>query len=96
MSSFSMNGSPTCTLGRFAWPSVSNVSDASTETPPMPSPPVCAPYRITTLPSPVAFARWICSWRITPMQSALTSGFPAYDASKTVSPPMLGSPRQLP
>ena len=43
MSSFSMKGSPTCTLGRLAGPSASKVSDASTETPPMPSPPVRAP-----------------------------------------------------
>ncbi len=43
MSSFSMNGSPTCTLGRLAGPSASKVSLASTLTPPMPSPPVRAP-----------------------------------------------------
>ena len=43
MSSFSMNGSPTCTEGRLAGPSASKVSEASTETPPMPSPPVRAP-----------------------------------------------------
>ena len=52
MSSFSMNGSPTCTLGRLAGPSASKVSLASTETPPMPSPPVRAPYRMTWLPTP--------------------------------------------
>ena len=44
MSSFSMNGSPTWTLGRLAGPvRRSKVSLASTETPPMPSPPVRAP-----------------------------------------------------
>ncbi len=43
ISSFSMNGSPTWTLGRLAGPSASKVSLASTETPPMPSPPVRAP-----------------------------------------------------
>ena len=96
ISSFSWNGSPTWTLGRLAGPVDSKVSDARTLTPPIPSPPVRAPYRITWLPAPDALARWICSWRITPMQSALTSGFPAYDASKTASPPMFGSPRQLP
>ena len=58
MSSFSMNGSPTWTLGRFAGPSAANVSDASTLTPPMPSPPVRAPYSTTWLPTPVALARW--------------------------------------
>ena len=77
ISSFSMNGSPTWTLGRLAGPSASNVSDASTETPPMPSPPVRAPYRITWLPTPLALARCRSSWRSTPTQSALTSGFPA-------------------
>ena len=96
ISSFSWNGSPTCTLGRFAGPVDSNVSEASTETPPMPSPPVLAPYRMTWLPDPDALARCSCSWRITPTQSALTSGLPAYVASKTASPPMFGSPRQLP
>ena len=97
ISSFSMNGSPTWTLGRFAGAaSASNVSLASTETPPMPSPPVLAPYRMTWLPTPVAFARCSSSCRITPTQSALTSGLPTYVGSKTASPPMLGSPRQLP
>ncbi len=44
ISSFSMNGSPTCTLGplRRARAS-SNVSEARIVTPPMPSPPVLAP-----------------------------------------------------
>ena len=53
ISSFSMNGSPTWTLGRFGRSrSRSKVSLASTLTPPMPSPPVAAPYKITRLPSP--------------------------------------------
>ena len=53
ISSFSMNGSPTWTLGRLAGPCrTSNVSDASTETPPMPSPPVRAPYRIDLVADP--------------------------------------------
>ncbi len=48
MRSFSMNGSPTWTLGRFAGPEPpsadwSKVSLASTLTPPIPSPPVFAP-----------------------------------------------------
>ena len=43
MSSFSWKGSPTWTAGRFAGPVASKVSEASTETPPMPSPPVRAP-----------------------------------------------------
>ncbi len=43
MSSFSMNGSPTWTLGRLAGPVSSNVSLARMLTPPIPSPPVLAP-----------------------------------------------------
>ena len=65
-------------------------------TPPMPSPPVAAPYKITWLPTPVALARCRSSCRSTPTQSALTSGLPAYERSKTTSPPMFGRPRQLP
>ena len=52
ISNFSMNGSPTWTLGRLAGPVASKVSLASTLTPPMPSPPVAAPYKITRLPRP--------------------------------------------
>ncbi len=43
MRSFSWNGSPTWTAGRLAGLVSSKVSEASTETPPMPSPPVRAP-----------------------------------------------------
>ena len=43
ISSFSMNGSPTWTLGRLVGPVDEKVSDARTLTPPMPSPPVRAP-----------------------------------------------------
>ena len=43
MSTFSANGSPTCTAGRFAGPVAENVSLASTDAPPIPSPPVRAP-----------------------------------------------------
>ena len=74
--SFSMNGSPTCTLGRLVGPVAVNVSEASTLTPPMPSPPVRAPYKMTWLPSPDALARCRSSCRSTPTQSALTSGLP--------------------
>jgi hypothetical protein len=76
MSTFSANGSPTWTLGRLVGPPSSNVSEASTETPPMPSPPVRAPNRTTRLPAPLALARWMSSCRIAPTHSALTSGFP--------------------
>ena len=47
MSSFSMNGSPTCTDGRFWWEASSKVALASTDAPPMPSGPVPAPNRMT-------------------------------------------------
>ena len=55
MSSFSMNGSPTCTLGpRCSASASSKVALASTDTPPMPSRPVLAPISTTTLPGPAA------------------------------------------
>jgi len=79
ISSFSMNGSPTCTFGRFARsPSAApNEALASTDAPPMPSGPVGEPNRITLLPGPLAAASLRSLCRITPRQSALTSGFPA-------------------
>jgi hypothetical protein len=77
ISSFSMNGSPTCTAGRFDGLVASKVSEARMEAPPMPSPPVAAPYRMALLPTPVALARCRSSCRSTPMQRALTSGLPA-------------------
>ena len=82
MSTFSMNGSPTCTDGSFLRPgappsSPPNVSDASTETPPMPSRPVRAPNRMILLPVPDANARCRSSLRSTPTHSAFTSGLPA-------------------
>ena len=64
MSTFSMKGSPTCTLGRLAGPSSSKVALASTEAPPMPSPPVRAPNRTTWLPGPGALASLISSARM--------------------------------
>ncbi len=56
ISSFSMNGSPTCTLGRLADSPPPKVALASTEAPPMPSGPVREPNRITLLPVPRAAA----------------------------------------
>ena len=80
MSTFSMNGSPTWTLGSFLRPdpdsSPPNVSDASTDTPPMPSSPVRAPNRMILLPVPDAKARCKSSLRSTPRHSAFTSGLP--------------------
>ncbi len=75
MSTFSANGSPTCTAGRLVGPPSANVSDARIDAPPMPSPPVRAPKSTTLLPAPFALARWRSSWRSTPTASALTSGF---------------------
>ena len=82
MSTFSMNGSPTCTLGSFLRPgpepsSPPKVSLASTETPPMPSKPVRAPNRMILLPVPEANARCRSSLRSTPTHIALTNGLPA-------------------
>ena len=79
-SSFSMNGSPTWTLGRLTAALAAdppNAALASTEAPPMPSGPVAEPNRITWLPGPLAAATCRSPCRITPTQSALTSGFPA-------------------
>lgn len=76
MRSFSWKGSPTWTAGRFDGLASSKVSEARIDAPPMPSPPVRAPYRMTLLPAPDAFARWMSSCRITPMAPALTSGLP--------------------
>src|SRR6266702_3755756 len=55
-SSFSMNGSPTWTLGRLLFPPAAKDALASTDAPPMPSGPVLAPNRTTWLPGPVAAA----------------------------------------
>ena len=76
MSTFSANGSPTCTLGRLVSPSASKVALASTDAPPMPSPPVRAPNSTTWLPGPSALASLMPSARSTPTHSALTSGLP--------------------
>ena len=57
MSRFSSNGSPTCTLGRFAVVASSpKPADASTLAPPMPSRPVDEPNSTVRLPTPEARA----------------------------------------
>ena len=80
INSFSVKGSPTCTLGRRAGPvpSPRSVKDAlaSTLTPPMPSRPVFAPSSTTMLPTPRAALSWMRSTGITPRHSAFTSGLP--------------------
>ncbi|CKT37675.1 Uncharacterised protein [Mycobacterium tuberculosis] len=78
MSTFSMNGSPTCTEGSFLRdPSASKVSDASTDTPPIPSSPVRAPNRMILLPAPEANAKCSPPCRNTPTHNAFTKGLPA-------------------
>ena len=77
MRTFSANGSPTCTLGRLDGFESSKVALASTDAPPMPSPPVRAPNSTTLLPGPSALASLMASARMTPTHSALTSGLPA-------------------
>ena len=77
-SSFSINGSPTWTLGRLpALPEAAKDALASTDAPPTPSGPVVEPNRMTWFPGPWAAATCRSSCRMTPTQSALTSGFPA-------------------
>ncbi len=81
MRTFSVNGSPTWTLGSFLCPPPPadpvKVSEASTDTPPIPSSPVRAPNSTILLPTPEAKARCRSSTRSTPTHSALTSGLPA-------------------
>ena len=93
---FSTNGSPTWTLGRLVDPPAPKVSEARTDTPPIPSPPVFAPNKTTKFPAPAALANLISLCFITPTHRALTNGLPAYVSSKTISPPILGRPKQFP
>ena len=76
MSRFSSNGSPTCTLGRFAASSSSspNPADARTDTPPMPSRPVVDPNSTARLPTPDARPRTNRSIGSTPRQNTFTKG----------------------
>ncbi len=77
MSFFSVNGSPTWTLGRFSSSVSSNSWLASTLAPPMPSRPVLEPMRTTWLPMPLAMARTMPSVRIMPALMALTRQLPS-------------------
>ena len=76
MSSFSANGSPTCTDGRLAASASLNVALARTDAPPMPSRPVVDPNSTTRLPGPGAAARVRCRSSSRPMAMTLTSGLP--------------------
>jgi len=68
----SSNGSPICTVGRFASSPSPSSAEASTEAPPIPSRPVEAPISTTALPTPAAAARTISEVRASPMHIALT------------------------
>ena len=94
-SSFSVKGSPTCTMGRLASLCSERSSDAN-DAPWIPSRPVLAPTAMMGLPTPEATARMSSSSRMSPTHMALTNGFPSYDGSKTTSPPTVGTPTQLP
>ena len=61
ISSFSVNGSPTCTVGRLLSESASN-SALAMVAPWMPSRPVRLPTYTTGLPTPAAALRNILSW----------------------------------
>ena len=78
-----VNGSPTWTLGRLAdsvppEAASPNVALASTETPPMPSRPGRGAEQDHLVAAPAALAAATCRspCRMTPTQSALTSGLP--------------------
>ena len=80
--SFSVNGSPTWTLGRFCSEFSSNSWEARTLTPPMPSLPVPEPMRTPTLPGSEACPLMSRSTGITPRHITFTSGFSSYASSK--------------
>ena len=72
MSFFSANGSPTWTVGRLSPSASSSSALASTDAPPMPSRPVEAPKRTTTLPTPAAAERIMRPVSARPSAIALT------------------------
>jgi hypothetical protein len=75
-SSFSVNGSPTCTCGRRSSLSADRSVEAN-DAPWMPSRPVRAPTAMMGFPTPCATARMSSSSRSSPTHMALTSGFPS-------------------
>ena len=78
----SSNGSPIWTVGRLAPSSSPSSALASTEAPPIPSRPVRAPNRTTTLPTPAAAERISLSVSIRPTHIALIRQFCSYGPSK--------------
>ena len=96
--SFSANGSPICTEGRDPSLPSSIVADASTETPPIPSRPVVAPYRTMKEPElGVCVAAVISRSALAmPTHSTFTVGFAECGGANRTSPPTVGTPMQLP
>jgi len=90
-----MNGSPTCTVGRFSSVEASNSAEAMVA-PWIPSRPVLAPMYITGFPTPAAVPRKILSAGRMPRVKALTRQFPLYEGWNVTSPPTVGTPMQLP
>ena len=76
ISSFSVNGSPTCTAGRSSSERASNSREARRLAPWIPSRPVREPTYITGLPTPAARARKMRSVRTTPRVKAFTRMLP--------------------
>ncbi len=70
-----MNGSPTCTVGRFSSVDASNSAEAIVA-PWMPSRPVLAPMYMTGFPTPAAVPRKILSPGRTPSVNAFTRQLP--------------------
>ena len=91
-----VNGSPTCTEGRFSSEPSPSSWLASTEAPPIPSRPVVAPKRTSAFPVPCACARVTRSAGRSPTHIAFTRQLPPYASSKTASPPTFGTPTQFP
>ena len=98
ISSFSANGSPICTEGRDASAPSSRVALASTETPPIPSRPVAAPYR--TIDDPTCGVRLVAvtssSAFANPTHITFTHGLEECASAKRISPPTVGTPMQFP
>jgi hypothetical protein len=91
-----VNGSPTCTLGRFASAPSPNSCDARIDAPPIPSRPVFEPKRSATSPAFDGPPFRISSSSRIPTHIAFTRGLPEYAGSNTASPPTVGSPSELP
>ncbi len=96
ITSFSVNGSPICTLPRSSASDSSLKSLDAKEAPPSPSLPVDEPMSINLLPACCAVAVTILSSLASPTHTTLTSGFPLKLLWKYASPLTTGTPIQLP